>query len=193
MRSVFMFLPVALLLLIAGGIGSARFMNTQRTIERSLIINTPVARVYNRLSHIRQWSGWYVPPETGRFEGPEQGPGGTLIVSDPESEEIRRLKLVETSSPSLVTYTFPQGDLSAKSQLPFDIKGSFHLVPHTSTHTRIISRQKLTAKTPDSEWVSAAGERWFLYIFADFLVGSVLERELHNLKGALESPRVLNQ
>lgn len=180
MRRVFLFMPITLLVLVVLCIASAQYMTAERTIERSLTIEAPIHQVYPRIAHIRQWSGWYIPPEAGRFEGPEVGAGGTLIMVDPESQEVRRLMLTETSSPSSVGYKFPD-----KDQLPFSITGVFELET-VAKGTQVTSRQHLAAQSPSDQWTRIAGERWFLYGFANPFVGSILERELLNLKKAIE-------
>ena len=182
MRGFFKFLPIGLLAAIVASITYAQFLPTTRTLKRSVTIEaSSPAQVYDHIAHIRKWSGWYVPPGAGRFEGPELGAGGTLILIDPQDQEMRRLQLVETSSPSLVKYHFPEAE-----QLPFDISGWFQLETEQSK-TRVTSYQQLTARAANSAWMAATGERWFLYLFADRFVGSILERELHNLKSAVEN------
>ena len=181
MRWFFRILPVALALVLVAGLLIARGLPKTSTLERDLVIEAPPAVVYEHLARIRRWSGWYVAPDAGRFEGPEIGAGGTLILVDPEAQEMRRLELVKTSSPSEVAYRFPEVE-----QLPFDVAGSFHLSEAGSGRTLVTSRQHLTARAPEDAWMSLASERWFLYLMADRFVGSILERELHNLKQAVE-------
>ncbi|MBX2812155.1 MAG: SRPBCC family protein [Myxococcales bacterium] len=181
MRSIFAVLPVLLLLVVAGGIVSAQYMDTERTIERQVVIDANIAQVYARVARIRQWAGWYIPPEAGRFEGPEWGAGGTLVIVDPENQEQRRLELVKTSSPTMVGYQFPEAE-----HLPYDIVGSFHFEKVRSDSTRVLSRQQIKARASDQEWTRAAGERWFLRMLANRMIGSILERELSNLKNAVE-------
>lgn len=179
MRWVFKLLPLALFVFIAAGILRARSLPRERTLEREIIIEAPRTEVYRRLATISGWRGWYVPPGEGRFEGPASGPGATLVI---EAEgQTRRLQLTETSSPSFVTYTFPDMDA-----MPYEIRGTFDLSDLDPRRTRVISRQALRGRAGDSEWMSLAGERWFLSVLADRFVGSILERELHNLKGAIE-------
>jgi hypothetical protein len=181
MRRFFKALPVALLVLVVSVIAGASQLPRSRTLERSLVIEAPAAEVYGHLAHIRKWRGWYVGPDAGTFEGPEHGAGGVLVVRDPESRELRRLELVATSSPTHVAYRFPEAD-----QAPYDIEGHFDLQVLGPERTRVVSRQKLRARAGDDAWLARTGERWFLYAFADRFVGSILLRELHNLKAAVE-------
>lgn len=180
MRWVFRVLPVVLMVALVTLVLMANSLPERRTLQRSVVIEAPVADVYRRVGYIRGWEGWYVPPQVGRFEGPEHGAGGTLIVDDEESNEVRRLVLTETSSPGFVWYEMPD-----KDQNPYDIRGGFALKATKDGQTLVTSSQELISRTSD-DWMARTGERWFLYGFADTLVGTVLERELHNLKGAVE-------
>lgn len=138
--------------------------------------------VFDRLARIRKWSGWYLPPGEGQFEGPELGAGGTLVVAAPEDGAQRRLRLVSTSSvpPMEVVYTFPDVD-----QLPYEIEGRFELEP-ADGGTKVRSSQSLRSRAAEDDWMARTGERWFLSIMADRFVGSILDRELQNLKAAAE-------
>lgn len=177
MRLFFRLLPVALLLFIGGALLFGQSLPSEMTLRRSLLIEASPAEVFERVGRIRGWQGWYVPPEAGIFEGPE-GTGGALVVEDEETGEPHRIVLTETSSPTLVRYAFPKRD-----QDPFEIDGSFELkaVPEG---TEVTSSQQLVAK--DGGFMRNAGSRWFLKLLADNLIGSILERELHNLKSVLE-------
>lgn len=179
MRWFFKILPLALLVLVVGGLLGARNLPRARRLERSLIIEAPQLEVYRRLAIIERWRGWYVPPDKGRFEGPAEGPGATLVLTTEGA--VRRLRLTETSSPSRVAYTFPYMD-----DMPYEIEGSFAVESIGPDQSRVTSTQALRGRAEDSEWMSMAGERWFLALLADRFVGSILERELHNLKGAIE-------
>lgn len=181
MRPLFVALPVTLCLALLLGIGWAQRLPESQSVERSLTIRASPSTVYGHVAHIRRWPGWYIPPGSGRFEGPEDGTGGTLILFDEEAREVRRLELVSTSSPSEVVYRFPN-----QEQVPFAIEGRFEFARDDAGYTRVTSRQALTALADSGNWFGTASERWFLFLMADRFVGSILDRELHNLKGVVE-------
>lgn len=173
MRLLFRILPIGLLLLIALGVLTGRQLPAEHEVARSLFIEAPPPAVFDRVGRIRGWEGWYVPPGEGRFEGPE-GEGGVLVVEDEETGETLRLELTETSSPTRVRYRFPHGP-----EDPFRIDGRFELEA-VEGGTRVTSVQHLRAQSDG--WLRAAGERWFLRMLANNLIGSVLSRELDNLR-----------
>ena len=178
MRLLFRILPVALLVLIAAGLIAGQSLPEERVIARSIVIEAAPARVFERVGRIRGWQGWYVAPDAeARFEGPE-GAGGALVVADETSGEERRLVLTETSSPSLAVYAFPSVE-----GMPFEIEGRIE-VEADPAGSRVTSSQRLLAQS--SGFMIRAGERWFLAALAPNLIGSILERELHNLTGAVE-------
>lgn len=188
MRWPFKVLPLVVFAAVVLAIASARWLPESRVLERSVVIAASPEEVYEHLAQIRKWRGWYVAPGVGRFEGPALGAGGTLIIEDQEAQELRRLEITGTSTPSLVKYRFPE-----KDQTPYDIEGRFELRPRSGPSaggstpaTEVVSYQRLRSRANPGSWMALAGERWFLYLLADRLVGPILERELHNLKGVVE-------
>lgn len=179
MRPFFKALPIILLLLVAAGVGIGQILPDERTIARRLTIDAEPAEVFDRVGRIRGWSGWYVAPDAeARFEGPE-GSGGALVVVDENTGEERRLVLTETSSPSLAVYAFPQVEA-----MPFEIEGRFEIRPEGDGRATVRSAQRLRGRAGGI--FAQAGGRWFLAVLAPNLIGSILERELHNLKAAVE-------
>lgn len=183
MRWIFRVLPIALVLGLSLAIWRSGSLPDARTLTRTIVVRTSAAEAYERLARIRGWEGWYIPPGQGEFEGPDMGAGGTLAMTSEEDGARRRLQLVATSSvpPIEVVYTFPDVD-----QLPYEIEGRFRLEALDAGRTRVVSSQALRSRAPDEDWMARTGERWFLFLLADRFVGSILDRELQNLKAALE-------
>ncbi len=179
MRTGFRILPIALFSVVLGGVAIAGWLPESLVLERRVEVEAPPAAVLERLVAIERWRGWYLPPGEGRVEGPARGAGGALVLEDPEAGELRRIVLTETSSAG-VAYRFPE-----KDQTPFDIEGRFSVEAGPPGTSRVTSRQSLRARS--TAWMARAGERWFLSLLADRLIGSVLERELENLKRAVEN------
>lgn len=181
MRRILIALPLLILAVMAAGILGGQWLDAERRISRELRIEAPIAEVYARVGRIRGWEGWYVPPDGGAtFEGPEEGAGGQVVVRDDKSGALRMLELTETSSPTLVRYRFPE-----ESGMPFQIDGRFELEPVEGA-TLVRSEQHLVSMAKRSQWTRLASERWFLQALSNSLIGSILERELHNLKSAVE-------
>lgn len=167
-------LPLVGLLLIGLFWLAGSMLPARKTVSRSIHIERPVGPVYERLNGIEGWKGWFVAPEAdARFEGPKDGPGGSMVVA--VDDVSMRLRLTETSSPSRIGYvTHPDGDEDGATE------GWVHLEPD-GDGTEVTWKE-----TGSAHGVSL---RWMLYLMGDRMVGSVLERTLHNLKSLMETGR----
>jgi hypothetical protein len=146
-------------------------------VERSLEIAADPSAVFERVAHIRRWEGWFAGEEQDlRFEGPASGPGGRLVMTIEEQEVT--LELTATSTPSAVHYHFWEGGPEAEVD------------PDQRTQGRIaIEASEGGSQVTISEEAHIGGTlgRWIVHMMGDFMVGSILERQLHNLKSALET------
>ncbi len=169
-------LPILLLGGLALFFASARWLPAEMSIERSLQIEAPPARVFRHLDTVEEWRSWY----TGLDADTEVQSPARLVVRF-EDGTARVLEITETSSPTLVAYRFfplASASESASPVEPVDpVEGSF-VIKQKGSDCRVTNRE--TAAVPLSY-------RWILYLAGDTLMGQVIERELHNLKSLVET------
>jgi len=177
MKNVLRALPPLVLI----GLGAlAWFISTlppEMKVERSLEMAAEPKVVFERVAHIRRWKGWFAGEEQAvRFEGPSGGPGGRLVMTVEEQDVT--LELTETSTPSAVRYHFWEGGPDADVDADQRTRGEI-----------AIEETELGARVTITEEAHVGGRlgRWIVYLMGDFMVGSILERQLHNLKSALET------
>ncbi|MEM1023809.1 MAG: SRPBCC family protein [Myxococcota bacterium] len=146
-------------------------------IERSLHVEAEPQAVFERVAYIRRWEGWFVGQDQEvRFQGPDGGPGGVLVMTVEERDVT--LVLTETSTPSAVRYQFWEGGPDAKVDADMKTQGEIAIAA---------SDGGATVSIIEEAHIGGTFGRWMVYLLGDFMVGSILERQLHNLKSALET------
>ena len=180
MRRLLRILPLLLLIAVLSMLMFARAIPSTKRLERQILIYSPHAQVFKKLGQIREWEGWYVPPGVGKFEGPKVGPPGTLSVYDETTKQSVSVQLTFTSSTS-IKYKFPD-----RNEAPFDIEGEFQIEIMSPNKVKVTSIQRLASRSENSSYIAMTGERWFLYVFADRFIGSIMQKELSNLKTVTE-------
>jgi uncharacterized protein YndB with AHSA1/START domain len=111
LRKLFAVLLAIVILVILVGFMLPR----QVTIERSIQIDQPaevVFEVLNDFRHFGQWSPWhYRSPDAGyRVEGPNSGPGSTLVWSDEDGSGAGRLWIVNVDRPRRIDMKMELGE-----------------------------------------------------------------------------------
>ncbi len=185
MRSFFKFLPLGLLVVIIAARIYAQNLPEDFAVERRLEMEVSRDQAFAQVASIKNWQNWYVDKDAGpRISGPEVGKGGKLTIKDQESNEDRSVEIVSTSSTgptAVVEYHLPHAQADT-----LKLKCTFSFEALSENKTLVISRQE--AKATDLP------TKFYGHVFANDVIGSMLMRELHNLKGELEGlPKPINR
>lgn len=114
-RILAMLLVVVILIILVG------FMLPKSiTIERSRLIDQPapvVFEVLNDLRHFPRWSPWDSEESSPNYrrEGPNAGPGATLIWDEGGQEQTGRLWIVDSEPPGRIDLKMELGDSEVDS------------------------------------------------------------------------------
>lgn len=104
------------------------FLPRQVTVERSLVIDQPAEVIFDVMQDMRHfefWSPWHAAdPDAGyRLEGPNAGPGATLVWSDEAGSGAGRMWIVSTNPPQRIDLTMELGDSEVESWFRIEPEG----------------------------------------------------------------------
>lgn len=124
LRRVFATLLGIVVLVIVVGF----FLPRQVVVERSQLIDQPAEVIFEVMQdfrHFQFWSPWHeASPEAGyRLEGPDSGPGATLVWSDDGGSGAGRMWIVATERPSRIDMKMELGESELDSWFQIEPEG----------------------------------------------------------------------
>lgn len=167
-------LPVILLMGLGLFWATGALLPAELTVRRTVEIEAAPGRVYAHVDGVESWRQWYVGPDAKvRQEGASTGSGGALIRTEEDGTE-NRFELTETSSPTAVSYRYHRVEDPEEA-----VRGRLEVEATTDGKSRVTLEETGRA--------AGVSFRWILYVAGDRMVGSMLERLLHNLKSLVET------
>ncbi|HEX4511160.1 MAG TPA: SRPBCC family protein [Burkholderiaceae bacterium] len=167
----------AVVLLVVGVLALGYALPSQYRVERSIVIDAPVARIYPLVSAPRMWLRWSIwthrdPGMKIEYFGPDSGTGAGWRW-DSRSEGRGEMTLTRTDPDTGFDYKLYFPDYQSTST------GEFRMTPEGNGTRVTWNNHGDVGSNPLHHYLAA---------FMDRLVGPDFDAGLHNLKALAEKP-----